>query len=56
MLAARLESGDPMVRTDRVDDALYVAVGPDPYQLLGQVRPSPIYSPVQRPRPVQAPT
>jgi hypothetical protein len=34
LLAARLESGDPSVRTDRVENALYVAAGDDPYQLL----------------------
>jgi hypothetical protein len=34
VLAARLESGDPTVRTSRVENAVYVAAGDDPYQLM----------------------
>lgn len=34
VLAARVESGDPCVQSARVDDAMYIAVGTDPYKLL----------------------
>ena len=33
-VAARVESGDPFVQTAYVNDAIYIAVGTDPYQLL----------------------
>ena len=34
LLSARIESGDPNVTSSRIDDAVYVAAGSDPYFLL----------------------